>query len=99
MLNNIPLIVAGLDGTYQMEVFGTDSKTTNVLDIIPMCDEIVKLNAVCKHCMDERDTMVLAAYTNKKSNSNNNETKCIGGTETYDPVCFNCHAITNTRSS
>jgi len=39
------VIVVGLDGTYTREKFGF------ILDLIPMCNKIVKLNAYCKTCL------------------------------------------------
>lgn len=40
------VIVAGLDGDFQQRKFG------EILDIIPLADEVVKLTALCMDCLD-----------------------------------------------
>ena len=41
------IIIAALDGTFDRKPFG------NIPELIPLCDEVVKLNAICKDCGDE----------------------------------------------
>ena len=38
------VFVCGLDGDYQRKKFGS------ILDIIPLADEVVKVNGICNHC-------------------------------------------------
>jgi len=79
--------VVGLDGDFKKEKFG------QILDIIPLCDEVVKLNAICKLCLDELSQMnykgnimsITAPFT--KRIGSNLEQKEIGGYDKYIPVC------------
>ena len=41
---NKKVYVCGLDGDYQRKKFGS------ILDIIPLCDDIVKIKAICQEC-------------------------------------------------
>jgi hypothetical protein len=41
------VVVAALDGTFQRKPFGS------VLDLIPLSDEVTKLNAVCMMCYQD----------------------------------------------
>ncbi|KAG1941737.1 thymidine kinase [Pimephales promelas] len=47
------VIVAALDGTFQRKPFG------NILNLVPLAESVVKLNAVCMQCFKE------AAYTKR----------------------------------
>ncbi|KAL0180535.1 hypothetical protein M9458_022941, partial [Cirrhinus mrigala] len=47
------IIVAALDGTFQRKPFG------NILNLVPLAESVVKLNAVCMQCFKE------AAYTKR----------------------------------
>ena len=73
---NKTLYVSGLDGDYKQEKFG------EILDLIPLCDSITKLNAFCKICKDGTH-----AHFTKRLVSN----KCqkLIGTDEYIPVCRN----------
>tara|TARA_B110000046_G_scaffold185854_2_gene229876 strand:- start:9632 stop:10171 length:540 start_codon:yes stop_codon:yes gene_type:complete len=70
--------VGGLDGDYKMKKFGS------ILDLIPLCNEIEKLNAVCASCKGD------ASFT-KRITNHNHEQVLIGGSDIYIPVCRNCH--------
>jgi len=70
--------VGGLDGDYKMERFG------DILDLIPLCNEVEKLNAICGICKGR------ASFTKRIKNTTE-EQIIIGGVETYIPVCRNCH--------
>lgn len=71
---NKTLYVSGLDGDFKQEKFG------EILDLIPMCDSITKLNAFCKICKDGTP-----AHFTKRIVSNKSQ-KLIG-TDEYLPVC------------
>lgn len=71
---NKTLYVSGLDGDFKQEKFG------EILDLIPMCDTITKLNAFCKICKDGTP-----AHFTKRIVSNKSQ-KLIG-TDEYLPVC------------
>ena len=70
------IIIAALDGTYEMEKFG------KVLDIIPMADKVVKLRARCTKCSKP------APFTCRIVKSD--KVELIGGSESYEPRCRKC---------
>lgn len=72
--NNKTLYVSGLDGDYKQEKFG------EILDLIPLCDNITKLHAFCNICKDGTK-----AHFTKRLVSNKSQ-KLIGVDE-YIPVC------------
>ena len=69
------VIVASLDGDYQQQVFG------DVLQLIPLADDVIKLKALCVKCSDGTS----ASFTKKIINSNIKEE--IGGSDKYTSVC------------
>ncbi|XP_040001402.1 thymidine kinase, cytosolic [Xiphias gladius] len=71
------IIVAALDGTFQRKPFG------NILNLVPLAESVVKLNAVCMQCYKE------AAYT--KRIGEEKEVEVIGGAEKYQAVCRKCY--------
>jgi len=70
--------VCGLDGDYKMEKFG------QMLDIIPLCNEVKKLTAICIGCKDGTKAYFTKRVTNEK------EQKVIGF-DNHVPVCRKCH--------
>ena len=84
--------VAGLCGDAFKNKFG------QTLDLIPMCDEVVKLTARCKVCLDElKDTnfhgnilSIKGAFTKRLGASK--EQKVVGGADKYIPVCRYHHS-------
>lgn len=81
------LRVSGLDGDFSKRKFG------DVLDIIPMADEVIKLNASCKLCLAELEEAgfhgnilhITGPFTKRLIEST--EQKLIGGASMYIPVC------------
>ena len=71
---NKTLYVSGLDGDYKQEKFG------DILDLVPLCDTITKLNAFCKICKDG----TVAHFTKRLVT---NKTQKLIGTDEYIPVC------------
>ncbi len=71
------IIAEGLDGTFERKIFKPIS------DIIPYCEKITKLTAVCK-CGDK-------AVFSKKIGGDMDVTKDIGGSDKYTPVCRQCY--------
>ena len=71
---NKTLYVSGLDGDYKQEKFG------EILDLVPLCDTITKLNAFCKICKDGTH----AHFTKRLVT---NKTQKLIGTDEYIPVC------------
>jgi len=68
--------VGGLDGDYKMERFG------QILDLIPLCDSVEKLKAICTTCKKP------AAFTKRLTKET--QQKVIGN-NIYLPVCRSCH--------
>lgn len=78
--------ISGLDGDSFRGKFG------QTLDLIPYCDEVVKLNATCKICSDELKgkfhgniLAINGSFTKRTCDSI--EQKVIGGSSQYIPVC------------
>jgi len=81
------LRISGLDGDFQRKRFG------QILDLIPLADEAVKLSASCKICLDELERngfqgnilTIAGPFTKRLGNST--EQEIIGGSDMYIPVC------------
>ena len=71
------VIVAALDGTFQRKPF------ESVLQLVPLAEHVVKLNAVCMVCFGE------GSYT--KRTSTDQEVEVIGGADKYMAVCRSCY--------
>ncbi len=71
------ILVAGLDGTYQREPFGS------IAELMPKSEEVVKLTAVCSFCGNE-------APFSKRTTSCQDEVE-IGGADKYVAVCRTCY--------
>lgn len=83
--------VVGLDGDVFKLPFG------KTLDLIPHCDEVIKLSARCKICLDNiqennfhGNIMTLSAPFTKRLGGNT-EQKVVGGKDLYIPVCRHHH--------
>ncbi|KAM9296769.1 thymidine kinase, cytosolic [Gastrophryne carolinensis] len=72
------VIVAALDGTFQRKAFG------DILNLVPLAESVVKLNAVCMECYRYRE----AAYTKRLGSEK--EVEVIGGADKYHSVCRSC---------
>lgn len=71
------VIVAALDGTFQRKAFG------DILNLVPLAESVVKLNAVCMECYRE------ASYTKRLGAEK--EVEVIGGADKYHSVCRPCY--------
>ena len=71
------VIIAALDGTFQRKPFG------NILNVIPLAEDVIKLNAVCMICYKN------AAFS--KRITDETELEVIGGSEKYIAVCRKCY--------
>lgn len=79
----IKVIVAGLNGDHMRRPFG------QVLDLIPLCDNIQKLSPFCVPCCNQDKIIKKAPFT--KRIVSGTDTVVIGGKETYIPVCRECY--------
>jgi thymidine kinase len=68
------IIVIGLDGDYKRNPFG------QILDLIPIADNVTKLKAMCKLCNDGTE----ALFTHRLSTE---DEQIVIGNSNYIPVC------------
>ena len=73
--HNKNVIVAGLDGDSNRNKFG------QILDLIPYCDKLTKLNALCLKCMDGTPGI----FSHRDINCMNQV--LIGGSNEYSSMC------------
>ena len=69
------VILAGLDGDFKQQVFG------ELLSVIPLANDVTKLNALCMECMDG----TLGPFT--KRMVTNSDQELIGDADVYRAVC------------
>lgn len=69
------IVVCGLDGDFQRKPFG------QILNLIPICDSLCKLSALCTKCNDGTS----AIFSQRKVVSS--ETVLVGSNNDYEPVC------------
>ena len=72
------VFVCGLDGDFKREKFG------QILDLIPLCDNVVKLKAVCQNCKKSD-----AIYTYRKTNDT--QQTIVAEKDMYSALCRNCY--------
>jgi thymidine kinase len=74
-------VVVGLDGDADRKPFGA------VLELIPYCDKVTKMTALCKRCAD--GTPALFSYAHKVDERSTTVTgePCVGGEDRYVPLC------------
>ena len=65
-----------MDGDYKRLKFGS------ILDLIPMCDKITKLTAICYKCKKE------ALFSYRVTDTS---TQVDIGSDNYIPLCRNCY--------
>jgi len=70
------MYICGLDGNYKRGKIG------HLLDIIPLCNTVVKLNALCTECKNGNK----APFTNRKKHPSTDEV-LIGDKEQYSSLC------------
>ena len=73
------VFVCGLDGDFKRERFGS------WLDLIPLCDEVIKLTALCSMCKRQ------SGLFSKRITTDTNQV--LIGTDQYIPVCRRCYKI------
>ena len=78
------VIVTGLNGDYLRRPFG------EVNDLIPICDNVTKLNPFCKMCIETNNTVRNALFT-KRIVCNTTDTVLVGSNNLYIPACRECY--------
>lgn len=76
---NKTVYMSGLLATSESVIFDP------IKNVLPYCDEIVKLNAVCVECSNDIGNYTRYKEGNKKHNVE------IGGADKYDAVCAQCY--------
>lgn len=71
------MIISSLQGTFLRGTF------PSIVSLIPKCEKIKKLSAICKLCKDK------ASFTFRHADANCE--KLIGGENMYMPLCRQCH--------
>ena len=74
---NLTVIVAGLNGDFNMNKFG------EMIDLVPIADNVVYLQALCAICKNGTK----ASFTKRSSS----EKETISIDSTYLPVCRKCY--------
>lgn len=77
-VHNKRVYVCGLDGDFKRQRFG------GMLDLIPYCDRVEKLNAFCSLCRDG----TLAIFSHRVSGE---ATQIVIGADNYMPLCRGCY--------
>jgi thymidine kinase len=72
--------VCGLDSDFKRNKFG------RLLDLIPFCDNIFKLQSLCMNCKDGTKALFSKRITN-------NESQIVIGSDNYIPVCRKCYLM------
>ena len=71
--------ICGLDGDFKREKIG------NLLELVPLCDKVTKLRALCGNCKDGTH----APFSFR--NTNSTEQVLIGADNIYIPLCRKCY--------
>jgi thymidine kinase len=69
------VVVCGLDGDFERKPFG------QILDLIPLCDSICKLSAMCTKCNDGTKAIFSQRIVE------NTDIIMVGSNHEYEPVC------------
>jgi thymidine kinase len=75
------VVVVGLDGDAERRPFG------RVLDLIPHCDRVTKLTAMCKSCRDGTPAIFTFATREDAILAASDGRPCVGAGEKYVPLC------------
>lgn len=70
--------ICGLDGDFERKKFG------QILDLIPLCDKVVKLTSLCSKCKNGTPGIFSMRLTNEIEQT-------LVGSENYIPVCRSCY--------
>jgi thymidine kinase len=82
---NKKVIIAGLNGDFKREPFG------ELLNMIPYCDNIIKLSPFCQSCAEKMPKILRQAPFTKRICSDLKTVVIIGGKTSYIPVCRECY--------
>ena len=80
---NKKIIVGGLISDFKRQRFG------QLLDLVNICDTIVKLTSFCKSCANGGN--FVPALFSKRIDIHNGNSISVGAEEAYIPTCRNCY--------
>jgi thymidine kinase len=75
--------ICGLDGDFLRKKFG------NLSDLLPLCDEVIKLKAKCSICNE------YAIFSHRITQE---KQQVVIGSDNYIPLCRKCYNIENNHS-
>jgi len=75
------IYICGLDGDFKRRKFG------RLLDLIPLCDDVVKLRALCSWCRNGKE----AIFSHRISDE---QGQIVIGSSNYVPLCRECYEHT-----
>lgn len=79
---NKQIYISGLDGDFERKRFG------QIIDLIPLCDKVNKLNSLCGICKDGTPGIFSMRISNEKEQT-------VVGSDNYIPVCRSCYLTFN----
>ncbi len=74
--------ICGLDGDFKRNRFG------RIMDLIPYCDKIVKLQSLCSICKNGK----IAIFSHRKTTESS---QIVIGSDNYMPLCRSCYLQNN----
>ena len=80
--HNKIVYICGLDGDFKRKRFG------QILDLIPYCDKMVKLHALCSNCRNGTPAIFSHRITDEAL-------QIVIGSDNYKPLCRACYIIHN----
>jgi thymidine kinase len=81
-VNNKTVYICGLDGDFKRNKFG------EILDLLPFCDNVVKLKSLCSLCRNGKRALFSHRVTE--------ETGQVSiGSDNYKPLCRSCYLEKN----
>ena len=75
------IYICGLDSDFERKKFG------KILDLIPICDKVVKLTSLCSLCKNGTPGIFSMRITNEREQT-------VIGSDNYIPVCRSCYNST-----
>jgi len=70
--------ICGLDGDFKRQTFGS------LLQLIPYCNTVEKLNALCADCRDGTPALFSHRISNERE-------QVVIGADNYKPLCRDCY--------
>jgi thymidine kinase len=81
--NNKTVYICGLDGDFKRNKFG------EILDLLPFCDNVVKLKSLCSLCRNGKRALFSHRVTEEQG-------QVSIGSDNYKPLCRSCYLEENS---